>query len=107
MLSRAAQEMAAEIAGHDWSDAPYRLDRAGHQRSTDTKRSMDVLEGSEPDWVRWNVVMVTAQVLLLQDPGMDIVEYAIACGLPRRLTHNSNGKPSGGLSAGLRLPAQV
>lgn len=98
--------MAGEIAGHDWSDAPYRLDRAGHQRSEDTKNSAHApLSEAESDNVRWNVVMVTAQVVLLQDPGMDVVEYAMACGLPRGLTHNTNGKPSGGLSAGLRRPA--
>lgn len=34
-LSRLAQEFAAEIANHDWSDAPYRTDRAGHQNSDD------------------------------------------------------------------------
>jgi hypothetical protein len=103
MLSRNAQEMAAEIAGHDWSDAPYRLDRAGHDRNSDTKRTDNALSSDETDHVRWNVVMVTAQVLLLQDPHMDIVEYAMACGLPRRLTHRSNGKPNGGLTMGLRL----
>lgn len=54
--------------------------------------------------MRWNVVMVTVQVLLLQDPDMDIVEYAMASGLPRGLTHRSNGKPNGGLTMGLRLP---
>ena len=40
MLSRRALEFAAEISSHDWSDAPYRLDRAGHQRSKD-RRSLE------------------------------------------------------------------
>ena len=35
MLSQMAQDFAAEIAGHDGSGAPYRADRAGHQRSFD------------------------------------------------------------------------
>jgi hypothetical protein len=32
-LSRLAEAFAAEICNHDWSDAPWRADRAGHDRS--------------------------------------------------------------------------
>lgn len=38
-LSRLAREFAAEINYHDWSDAPFRLDRAGHQRDHDGNRA--------------------------------------------------------------------
>ena len=38
MLSRLAQEFADEIANHDWSDAPYRLDRAGTPANTTPTR---------------------------------------------------------------------
>ena len=36
MLSRIAQQHADEIRQHDWSDAPWRIDRAGHSREHDT-----------------------------------------------------------------------
>lgn len=36
MLSPIAREFAVEVAHHDWSDAPWRLDRAGHQRADET-----------------------------------------------------------------------
>lgn len=103
MLSRLAQEFAAEIANHDWSDAPYRLDRAGHRREDDTNRGSDVLEKPEDaDCIRTNVMWVTAQVLLYSDPNLDILEYAEACGIPRWITHNRDGRPSGYLDAGIR-----
>ena len=104
MLSRLAQEFAAEIANHDWSDAPYRLDRAGHHREDDTNRGSKVLENPQttPTHIRTNVMWVTAQVLLHSDPNLDILEYAEACGIPRRITHNRDGRPSGGLDAGIR-----
>jgi hypothetical protein len=37
-LSRLAEDFAAEIRNHDWSDAPWRADRAGHDRSRDSNR---------------------------------------------------------------------
>jgi len=46
---------------------------------------------------------VTAQVLQYSDPNFSILEFAEACGIPRRITHNSDGRPSGGLRAGLRF----
>jgi hypothetical protein len=103
MLSRIAQEFAAEIANHDWSDAPYRLDRAGHSRADDTNRGPRVLSPDEADHVRTNVMWVTAQVLLHADPNLDPHEFAEACGVPRRITHNRDGRPSGGITAGLRM----
>src|SRR6478752_6232633 len=102
MLSRLAQEFAAEIANHDWSDAPYRLDRAGHHREDDTNRVSKVLDTDEANHIRTNVMWVTAQVLLHSDPNLDILEYAEACGIPRRITHNRDGRPSGVLDAGIR-----
>jgi hypothetical protein len=35
-LSRPARELAAEINHHDWSDAPFRADRAGHTAGSTT-----------------------------------------------------------------------
>lgn len=107
-LSRLAQEFAAEIKQHDWSDAPWRIDRAGHDRAGDTKsRSTDkVLTVEETDRVRWNVVLVTAQVLRYSDPNLDLAEFAIACGLPQGLT-GTIGRPNGGLKAGIRMSNDV
>lgn len=88
-LSRIAREMAAEIAAHDWSDSPYRVDKAGHRREDDTgpKRSRNVLEEDQEMRVRANVCFVTAQVLGhagLITPG-DLAEYAAECGLNVRI----------------------
>jgi hypothetical protein len=104
MLSRLAQEFAAEIANHDWSDAPYRLDRAGHSREHDSKAPAEVLSPQETDRVRMNAMWVVAQVLMHADPNLDVHEFAEACGLPRRLTHNAHGRgePSGFVDAGIR-----
>jgi hypothetical protein len=102
MLSRLAREFAAEIANHDWSDAPYRLDRAGHNREWDSNRGNRVLEAHEADVIRTNVMWVTAQVLLHADPNLDLHEYAEACGVPRRITRNRDGRPSGAIPAGIR-----
>jgi hypothetical protein len=102
MLSRIAREFAAEIANHDWSDAPWRLDRAGHHREADTNRGEQVLTTAETDHVRTNVMWVVAQVLLHADPNLDLHEFATECGVPRRITHNNNGRPSGGIGAGIR-----
>jgi hypothetical protein len=79
-MSRLAREFAAEIAHHDWSDAPFRADRAGHDRSIDSKRPAEVLNDRSTDAVRLNVVWVTGQVLAHADPNFDIVEYAAAAG---------------------------
>lgn len=103
-LSRLAQEFAAEIRNHDWSDAPYRLDRAGHSRVSDgSKAATKSLSPAETDAIRTNVMWVTAQVLLHADHNFPVAEFAIACGIPRRITHRSDGKISGALAGGLRI----
>lgn len=81
-LSRQATEFAAEIRAHDWSDAPYRLDRAGHRRSMDgVNASKQQLASDETDAVRTNVMWVVAQVLSYSDPNFDPVAFALACGV--------------------------
>lgn len=104
MLSRLARAFAAEIRGHDFSDSPYRLDRAGHQRDAESpsKRSDQQLTAEETDFVRANVMFVTAQVLKYLDPNLDLHEYAAACGVPRSITHRTNGSPSGAITYGIR-----
>ncbi|WP_425862624.1 hypothetical protein [Arthrobacter sp. TWP1-1] len=102
MLSRIAQEHAREISNHDWSDAPYRADRAGHDRSSD-HTSTQQLTQAETDTLKLNVMWVSAQVLMHADPNFDISEFAVACGLPRRITHNKDGRVSGALLAGIRF----
>ncbi|OBF76157.1 MULTISPECIES: hypothetical protein [Mycobacteriaceae] len=104
MLSRIAREFAAEISFHDWSDSPYRLDRAGHQRDDEnpSKRSEKQLNPEETENVRTNVMWVAAQVLKHLDPNMDLHEFAAACGVPRRVTRRSDGSPSGAITYGIR-----
>ncbi|WP_285033867.1 hypothetical protein [Mycolicibacterium sp. lyk4-40-TYG-92] len=104
MLSRIAREFAAEIASHDWSDAPYRLDRAGHRREDDSpaRRVAEPLDPTETAAVRTNVMWVTAQVLRHMDPNLDLHEYATACGVPRSITHRTNGSRSDVITYGLR-----
>ncbi|WP_159800889.1 hypothetical protein [Arthrobacter zhaoguopingii] len=103
MLNRLAAEFAAEIANHDWSDAPYRLDRAGHHRDHDTNRGKQVLEPAEADAIRTNVMWVAAQVLKHADPNLDLHEFAEACGVPRRFTHTKHGQLNGMIDAGIRM----
>lgn len=103
MLSRLATEFAAEIANHDWSDAPWRLDRAGHKRHIDTHTTSQVLTAEEADSVRTNVMWVTAQVLKHLDPNLDLHEYATACGVPSSITHRKDGSKSGTIDAGIRF----
>ena len=102
-LSRLAQQFADEIRQHDWSDAPYRADRAGHQRSDDAgpgRSPAPQLTPGETDAVRMNVMWVTAQVLGYNDPNLDVYEYAEACGVN---TSTPSGRPrSGVINAGLR-----
>lgn len=80
-LSRLARQFAAEIKNHDWSDAPYRIDRAGHRREDDSPARLtdDVLGPRESDNLKLNVVWVTAQVLAFDDPNFDVHEFAAAC----------------------------
>lgn len=100
-LSRLAREFAAEIRQHDWSDAPWRLDRAGHKRADDTKSNDGdrVLSDDETRFVRTNVMWVVAQVLGNQNPNFDEYEFAEACGVP---TLTAGGRRNGAISAGLR-----
>lgn len=100
-LSRLAQEFAAEIRQHDWSDAPWRRDRAGHNRDndSDSKRTENVLTEVETQRVRMNVMWVTAQVLGYSDPNFDTYEFAEACGVS---TRTSRGAKDGSIESGLR-----
>jgi hypothetical protein len=82
-LSRYARELAAEISAHDWSDAPYRVDRAGRRRDNDAKVRRDTiaqLSAGQTDALRDNVTLVTAQCFIYADPNFNPVEYAAACG---------------------------
>ncbi|MEU4534419.1 hypothetical protein AB0G15_06100 [Streptosporangium sp. NPDC023825] len=87
-LSRLAREHAAEIANHDWSDAPYRLDRAGHQREFDSNKSSEQLTPEEARCMEVNVMWVTTQVLAHANSNFNIVEFARLCGI--------RGSPQGG-----------
>lgn len=82
-LSRIAQEFASEIAQHDWRDAPWRTDRAGHHRDSDSpaRQTKQILNEEEADSVRTNVMWVAAQVLGYSDPNFDVQEFADACGV--------------------------
>ena len=103
MLSRIAREFAAEIRNHDWSDAPYRVDRAGHSREHDGSHKIEaVLDHHETGRVVTNVMWVAAQVLMHQDPNLDLEQFAEACGVPDRIIHKSDGKVSGYLTNGIR-----
>lgn len=103
MLSRLAREFAEEIDGHDWSDSPYRLDRAGHQREFDKGwEQMPRLTDAESDAIKTNVMWVTAQVLSTADPNLDVHEFAEACGIPARIRLTKDGRRSGAIPAGLR-----
>ncbi|MDQ2706300.1 MAG: hypothetical protein M3Z25_01050 [Actinomycetota bacterium] len=97
-LSRLAREFAAEIANHDWSDAPYRADRAGHDRTKDHS-TCEQLSLNETRVVRMNVMWVTAQVLGHADSNFDEYEFAEACGVNTKTRH---GRQDGGISAGVR-----
>jgi hypothetical protein len=98
-LSRVAREFAAEIRLQDWSDAPYRADRAGHNREHDSNRGDRVLSQGETDTVRMNVMWVVGQVLGYSDPNFDVYEFAEACGVD---IYTRRGRRDGGIAAGLR-----
>jgi len=101
-LSRLAEAFAAEIRNHDWSDAPWRADRAGHDRSNDSNRvgQQFQLPPDETATVRLNVMWVTAQVLAYMDPNFDVYEFAEAAGVNTRTP--SGRERSGHIRAGLR-----
>ncbi|MEU5824876.1 hypothetical protein [Streptomyces sp. NPDC047803] len=90
---------AAEIRNHDWSDAPFRIDRAGHDRAFDGGRGPQLSE-QETDHIRMNVMWVTAQVLGYEDPNFDVYEFAEACGVA---TRTRSGRLNGGIEAGVRV----
>lgn len=98
-LSRLAREFAAEIVKHDWSDAPFRCDRAGHDRAKDSNGNAYQLDLNQTRAVRMNVMWVTAQVLGHADPNFDAYEFAEACGVN---TKTGYGHQDGTISAGLR-----
>lgn len=84
MLSRTAELMAMEIRNHDWSDAPYRVDRAGHRRDLDSNSvHTELLTEREAKDILTNVMFVSAQALGSDDPNFDPMEYAKACGVPK------------------------
>lgn len=97
-LSHIARLHAAEIRNHDWSDAPFRADRAGHDRTHDGVRGPQLTD-VETETVRVNVVWVTAQVLGYDDPNFDVYEFAEACGVDIR---TPSGRLNGGIAAGVR-----
>lgn len=102
-LPRFARELAAEIAFHDWSDAPFRTDRAGHIRSDDRPgRRTEALTAEQTDNIRLNVSWVVAQILgyhgYLRDDD-DVYEFMDACDVDTRTTA---GRRSGVITAGLR-----
>jgi hypothetical protein len=98
-LSKLARDFAREINNHDWQDAPYRRDRAGHDRASDTNRDDRVLTQKETDSVRINVMWVAAQVLGYHDPNFDVYEFAEACGVD---TRTRRGDRDGSIRAGVR-----
>lgn len=98
-LSKLAQQFAAEIRQQEWSDAPYRIDRAGHRREHDSHRG-ETLTNDQTRFVRTNVMWVTAQVLGYNDPNFDVYEFAEACGVD---TRTRSGRPrDGSIQAGVR-----
>lgn len=102
-LSRLAAEFAAEIKQQDWSDAPYRADRAGHQRWMDGNNpTIQQLGEDATELLMLNIVWNTAQVLAHSDPNFDVYAYAEACGVGKKLIYTSSGRKSGGITAGLR-----
>lgn len=100
-LSRIAAQFAAEISLHDWSDAPFRADRAGHRHEHDpNSHNIPQLNASQTESVKVNAMWVTAQVLAYNDPNFDIDEFARACGFGER---TASGTRWGGIfRAGLR-----
>ncbi|WP_189837779.1 hypothetical protein [Streptomyces umbrinus] len=98
-LSKLARDFAREISNHDWSDAPYRRDRAGHSRAVDTNRGDHVLTEQQTDAVRTNAMWVAAQVLGYHDPNFRLYEFAEACGVD---TRTPRGDRDNGIRAGVR-----
>lgn len=103
-LSPLAAHLAAEINAHDWSDAPFRFDRAGHRREYDTHRGTETLLPDEVDNVKANVAAVVAQVLgYMEGTSFDPHEFFLYAGVAPSIRLTSNGRQSGAVTAGLRI----
>ncbi|MFD3596403.1 hypothetical protein ACFWU5_27090 [Nocardia sp. NPDC058640] len=104
-LSRVARKFADEIRNHDWSDAPFRVDRAGHRRESDVVKSSRTsqLELQQTDFVRMNVMWVVGQVLWSEDPNFQPYEFADACGVD---IYAKSGRLNGGIEMGFRRDAE-
>ncbi|MFF0474398.1 hypothetical protein [Streptomyces sp. NPDC004284] len=101
MLSRIAAQFAAEIKQHDWSDAPYRADKAGHNREMDGRQATSTqLDPKQTEMVTMNAAWVVAQVLAYNDPNFSEHEFFEACGLNARA---KDGRLSSGVTYGLRF----
>jgi len=100
-LSTIAQALANEISAQDWTDAPYRIDGARHDRNFDRTTSRQ-LSPEEGEYIRLNVMWVAGQALQENDPNFDIHTFAEACGVPRQYRIGRDGKPSGIIKYGLR-----
>ncbi|MDQ1128293.1 hypothetical protein [Microbacterium sp. SORGH_AS_0888] len=100
-LSTIAQRLADEIKAQDWSDAHTRPDGARHDRQVDRKAT-DTLTAEQTELVRLNVVWVTGQALLEDDPRFDIRAYAEACGVSTSWLLTKRGAPNRGIESGLR-----
>lgn len=104
-LSPLADHLAAEINAHDWSDAPYRFDRAGHRRDRDAPQrlSHQVLTPQETELVKANAAMVAAQVIgYLEGKTFDPHEFALSAGVARSIRLTARGQRSGSIDAALR-----
>jgi hypothetical protein len=96
--------LAGEIKFHDWSDAPFRKDRAGHQRATDSRVRLgdQILTVQQTEAVLWNVCWVVGQVLGHADPNFDVYEFFEAAGVR---TKTSAGRQDQGIVHGIRRHA--
>ena len=103
-LSPLASDFAAEINAHDWSDAAFRFDRAGHRREDDTHRGTEILRPDQVDYVKANVAAVAAQVLgYTEGESFDPHEFFLYAGVARGFRLTGNGRRSGAVTAGLRI----
>jgi len=100
-LSTIAQALAEEIAAQDWSDAHNRADGARHDRAADHTTTTQ-LSPAEAEFVRVNVMWVTAQALSAHEANFDVHAFAEAAGVDPRFRLRSDGSPSGAIPAGLR-----
>lgn len=103
-LSIIAQALADEIAAQDWSDVHSRADGARHNRNTDHTTS-EQLDQLETETVHVNVMWVVAQALSELDPNFDVHVFAEAAGVSDTYRLRKDGSLSGGIPAGIRLPA--